>query len=157
MKLLPSLAAAGTAFLLSTAAWSADLTQAELKTMLAQLDKAVQAHDSAGVGRLLAAHVKITIDMKSSGVPVMRMNKSEYMAQLRQGWSESQNYGYQRINTRIEIAPDGKSARITGTVKETIGLQGRNFTSTVDEVARVELIKGQPLMTEIQATLASIR
>ena len=62
-----------------------------------------------------------------------------------------------RINTRIEIAPDGKSARITGTVKETIGLQGRSFTSTVDEVARVELIKGQPLMSEIQATLTSIR
>ena len=159
MKLLPSAIALGAGLLLAGAAFSASLTEADIERMLNQIDQAAQNHDAEGVGRHLAPQVKITIDMSAVApqMPTQRLGKAEYLAQLREGWTQVQHYSYQRGNTRITIAPGGQSASASATVRESLKMQGQMLTSVSDETTLVELIKGQPLATEVRATVRSMR
>lgn len=158
MKLFAHLITAGAGLLLAGAAWSANLTEADINRMLTQIDQAAQSHDVEGVIKLLAPQAKMNIDMTALGAPqVMRLSRSEYANELRNSWSQSQSYSYQRSNTKIRIAPGGQSAQVTATIKEVMKMQGQTVTALTDETSRVELIKGQPLVTEVHGIVKSIR
>ena len=158
MKLLSSFTTIGAGLLLASAACAASLTEASIQPMLVQIDRAAQSHDVEGIIKLMAPQVRIQIDMTAVGAPqVATLSRSECASALRSSWAQSQSYNYQRSNTKIRVAPGGQSAIVTATVKETLKLQGQTVTSTTDETTRIELSKGQPLVTEVHGVVRSIQ
>ena len=158
MKLSHTLIAAGAGLLLAGAASAASLTDGDIQKMLSRIDQAAQSHDVNGIIKLLAPQARVNIDMTAVGAPqVLSLSRAEYAEALRSNWAQTQTYDYQRSNTKIRIAPGAQSAIVTATVKETIKMQGQTLVSTTDETSRVEMVKGQPLVTEVQGIVKSIR
>ena len=157
MKLVTSIVAMGAGLLLSGAACAAGMTEADINHVLGQLDQASNSKNVDGVLKHMAPQVRIQIDMSAVGMQQpMVMSRAEYASSLRDNWGQAMNYRYQRSNTKIRIAADGQSAQATASVKESMKIQGQPISSVTDETTKFELIKGQPMATEVRGVVRSV-
>ena len=109
--------------------------------------------------QMLAPQAQIVIDMRAVDVPEpLQLNKSQYLQLVRSGWAQaSTRHHYARSNTRIQLAPGGKTATASATIQETATVQGQTMTSTTDEVSTFSLVDGKLQVTQVQGTVLSIK
>lgn len=160
MQLQPSLRIlGGIALLASLAGCSAKLTEADIQQALTRIEQATQQKDSTVLEQLLAPQAQIVIDMRAVDVPEpLQLNKSQYLQLVRSGWAQaSTRHHYVRSNTRIHLAPGGKTATASATIQETATVQGQTMTSTTDEVASFSLVDGKLQVTKVQGIVLSMQ
>ena len=160
MQFAPSLRLlAVSAVIASLTACSAKMTEADIHQVMADIDQATQQRDVAVLERVLAPQAEIEIDMRVANLPEpLKMNKGQYLQLLKAGWAEAgTSYQYERSNTRINMAPGGKAATASATVKETSKIQGQVMTSVSDEVATFVLKDGKPQVTKVRGVVLSMQ
>ncbi len=147
------------ALLASLTGCSSKLNEGDIYLAMAKVEQAVQQQDSAAVAQWLAPEAQVVIDMRQADMPEpMRLNKSEYLQLLSASWIAAGNrHSHERSNTRVEMAPGGKTAIAYATVRESAALQGQPVTSVSDEVATFAMLDGKLQITYVQATLLSMQ
>lgn len=149
----------GIALLASLAGCSATLTEADIQQALTRIEQASQQKDITVLEQILAPQAQIVIDMRAVDVPEpLQLNKSQYLQLVQFGWAQaSTQHHYARSNTRIHLAPGGKTATASATIQETATVQGQTMTSTTDEVATFSLVDGKLQVTQVQGTVLSMQ
>jgi hypothetical protein len=115
---------------------------------MSQIDKAIASMNADRVGEALSDNVSITMNISMGGQrTVLKPSKHEYLTMLKQGWSQSTNYKYNRTNEKISLV--GNKALITSDTYESMTMQGRNISGTSKEEVTVEVINGNPRITKL--------
>lgn len=155
--LLPHIAAS--ALLVSLAGCSSKLSEADVYLAMAKVEQAVQQQDCAAIAHWLAPQAEVVIDTRQADSPEpLRLNKSEYLQLLGASWTAAgSRYSHERSNTRVEMAPGGKTATAYATVRENAALQGQPISSVSDEVATFAMLNGRLQITYVQATMLSMQ
>ena len=129
---------------------AAGLTQAEVETYLAKMDKAVQQRNVRAVSELMSDQADVVINLTLQGQSqVLSMTKEQYIEMLGQGWSAASDYSYQTSGVVIKI--NGDHALIFSQVHEKMTIQGQVISTSSKEEARVERVGGKLLATRIVA------
>lgn len=132
---------------------SSKIKEEEVHTILAAVDKAAHNRNPEGVVAHMADDVIIRISMQ---VPFESKNfvftRDQYKVQLQQGYDMAKAYEYGRKNTKIAIAPDGKSAKVDSQTFEAVAFQGGAARVEAQETAIFEIRNGKILITSVEAT-----
>ena len=91
------------------------------------------------------------VTFHSPGQPDESMDKQEY-AQDVEGMEDVQ-YAY-KIG-KVRVAPDGKSATVDLSISEAFEDEGTLYASTADQVYRVELRNGHPMIVALESNETS--
>ena len=136
-------------FAFSGLALGAKLDEKSIHEVLAAIDKAVVDKNVDGIAKWLSPDVYIAVTGSSQGQrQKVEMSKNEYIAMVKQGMAEAENYTYKRHNVQIKII-NSKKAVVTETVTEIVTIGGQTMSNRTDEEATIELINGQLLFTRI--------
>lgn len=137
----------------SAMAHAGEITEARVKKMLADFDRAVPARDVAAIDRMLSGDISIAISVNVGGrVQRMTMGKSQYMEILRQTWKQATAYEYRRTNQRISIQDN--QAIVTALVSETVTIDGHTIDSQVRETTVIEEVDGR--LQSVSVTAVSL-
>ncbi|MEW6323867.1 MAG: nuclear transport factor 2 family protein [Nitrospirota bacterium] len=149
--------AAGLAGLLLTApAASAQspITEPQVQALLQTLDQAAQSLDTDALMTHFADDAVVTLVVPGpDGHQTFRWDKEEYARQLDEGYQEIEEYRFERTDTAIQIAPDGRSARVTATMTETIRMRGQRIYAVTQDDARLELRQGRLMVTRLDGVV----
>lgn len=125
------------------------LTQEDVERILHQVDEASMQKDVnllaeiASEKAVFVYHVSLDGESRSS-----RATKSEYLSNLRRGWSEYQSYEYVRNNASISI-DNPKKATVKTVVTEYITIDGQSIEAVTHETVTIEIVRGKPLITKV--------
>ena len=149
MKLLTQACIAAGAFSLMSLAQAQAITEAQVKSLLTQMDQAIASRNVDGVTRWLTedARVSGTIDIGGQKQS-FAYGKDEYAKLLFDTWGSSSQYSYKRENQVIRI--QGSSAVVTADIKEQTQIGRQLIKTQTQESAVVELRKGQPRITRVE-------
>lgn len=138
------------ALLLPLPALAADLTEADVRGFLAQVDAAIARRDATALGATLSDTAEFVVVISHGGqVQPIRLDKPQYMQMLRDTWRLASDYQYQRQQQVVRIT--GAKATVTAQVTESMTLQGRRMTSVASETAIIERVGGRLLLTRVVA------
>jgi hypothetical protein len=133
-------------------AHAAQLDSSVLEKMVADMDAAIAKRDVDKLGSYLAPAVRITVTAsQGKKKATATMNKADYLRAAKESFTGTTDYKYVRLETRIDVSPDKKSAGIHLKTKESAKIQGRESASTSTSNAKVELIQGAPMIVSIDA------
>ena len=125
-----------------------ELTEEIVRDFITEIDNAIVNMDVDGVADALSDDAIIVMNINMQGqTHVIKPSKHAYIEMLEQGWSAATNYEYTRTNLKI-VMQDNK-AIVTALVRESMTVQGRNMDTRTREKITVELINGQPLITNV--------
>lgn len=142
----------------SAAAADSKITEQQVTALLKTIDQEIVQQNNAGVLAHLAENVTIHLTMPGpKGPQTVTMNKAEYQSNLEQGAQSVSNYQYERKDTRIEISRDGRSARVTDKVYESVTLEGKTIHTVSRESTVFTLQSGQLLATSIDSEIIEIK
>lgn len=128
------------------------ITEAQIKQILKAIDAAVRQKDAEGIIRHFAKDCVIRLDMPGPhGRQHRRVDREEYKASLKQSFSMLTEYKYHRGKTTIDIAPDGKSATVTGKIFETMTVEDRVMDSVTQHTAIFAVRSGELLITSLHS------
>lgn len=131
-------------------AHAGEITEARVKKMLAEVDRAIPARDVAAIDRLVSGDVTITMSVNVGGrLQRVTLGKSQYMQILKNMWAAASAYQYRRTNQRISI--QGNQAIVTALVRETVTINGETVDSQVRETSVVEEIDGRLQTVSVSA------
>ena len=149
MKLLTQVCLAAGAFSLISLAQAQGITEAQVKSLLTQMDQAIASRNVDGVTRWLADDARVSGTMEVGGQQKsFAYNKDEYAKSLFDTWGASSQYIYKRENQVIRI--QGGSAVVTADIKEQTQIGRQLIKTQTQESATVELRKGQPRITRVE-------
>ena len=125
------------------------ITKNEIVAMLKRSDRASNNKDVDAICAQMAPNfvARMTIE----GQPPLTLNLAQYRAAAVQGFAATRNYKYTRTATRVNIAADGQSARITATVQEQMTMNGTPLRGISKQTSTVRLQGGRILVTSIVA------
>lgn len=132
----------------ATPAYAQNITQQQIKTMLDAVSTAANQRDANAIASLLSDNVRIKILISFNGRQTLNTpNKQQYLVMLKQTWNSLQSYSYQRQNTTVYM--QGKSAKITADIIESMSHNGQSITTKAKEQAVIELVNGKLLITKV--------
>lgn len=142
------------AFLMSPAfAEAQGITEKAVKELMQKMDRATAGKDANSVDRMLSENVAITVRISAGGnTQTTRMNKAEYMANLRNAWAAASNYSYRRNNESIAIS--GNTATVSADVTESMTVSGHTIRTQTRETATIELVDGMAKITKITGNVS---
>jgi phage antirepressor YoqD-like protein len=133
-----------------TVSYAADISEASVMALIAQLDKAILARDPEAVGILVSAEADISVTITENGVKQsFRMNKAQYIEGLKATWAQTEKYAYERKNVKVQTS--GGKATVTATVVERMSVGGNRIVSNSNESAVIESVRGTLLLTKVSA------
>jgi hypothetical protein len=146
-----------TASLSEAIAATARITEAQIHQILEAIDAAASRKDAEGIVRHFARDCIIRLDMPGPhGRQVLRVDREAYATTLKESFSTVTGYKYRRAETTIHIAPDGRSARVTGRIFEAITVQDRIIEAVTEHAAIFELRSGEVFITSLHTTFLSM-
>jgi hypothetical protein len=95
----------------------------------------------------MAANAVIRLSIHNYGE--FNWNRAQYKAYAEQTLRMVQNYQYKRSSTRITIAPNGQSARVTATVQETMQMNGIRVRGVTNEAVIFQIQGGRAVITSL--------
>lgn len=129
----------------------AQLSQAAVQRLIADMDRAISQKDVAGVARLLSDDVTIEVTVRAVGQSQkMALTKSTYVDMLTKAWAAASSYEYKRSNVKITLSGPSRAV-VSATAKEKTVVNGETFFASTSESAVIEIIGGRPLITRIAA------
>ena len=142
----------------SSAEQASKITKEKILNLLKSIDEAAIKKDAKTIMAHMAPNAVIKMEMPGpEGKQIFRWNTKEYETNLKQSYAEVSDYQYKRVNTKIEIAKDGRTARVTDTVLETVSVGGQTIHSETKETALLEWQNGKLLITTLDAVVVSMQ
>lgn len=124
------------------------ISEASVKAFLAKFDQAIAAKNVAAIGQLLGNDVEILVTVTARGkTQKNKMDKTQYLAALRDHWSMTTNYTYRRSNENITIS--GNVATVSADVRESMMIHGQYVATRLKETATIELANGALAVTKV--------
>lgn len=132
----------------------AGLGESEIEAVLQQIDAAVEDHDVDGIMAHIAEDAELAVTTRMGGrSQTQQLSASQYRRALKEAFEQSQDYEYERIEAKIDVALDGASATVDSRIEESMRIRGRNFRSDTDENAVFEHRDGRFMLTSVQAEI----
>ena len=126
------------------------ITSEQIQQVIDATDAAAMNRDTAGIGNYLSKSFEKTIEFPyKKWMAKVKLNKDDYLGLIDEGWSNNEEYDYQRSNSKIHIMPEGMSGLSHSTVTENIIVDGEKMTSKFREYATYELENGRPVITRV--------
>jgi ketosteroid isomerase-like protein len=151
--LLRAVAACVVAAMLPVVAHAADVTEAAVRALIDQTDRAVAAKDLRALSQTISDDIDMVVSVTAGGsTQPMRMNKAEYMQAFQDIWQSGAQHSYRRSNTKIR--PMGKTAVVTYDMAESFLVPGQAqaLTSSSSLTATVEYVKGALQITKVRGS-----
>lgn len=129
-----------------------DLAEAQVTSLLTELDQAANSRDVDRLVRQVAPDARLTVVVQFSGTEQeLTMTREQYRTSLRQSFAMAQEYQWTRMDTDVRLAPDGRTAvaRLRGT--ESIMTDGRRLMFALEKELTVSLKGPQPLIVSMKA------
>lgn len=129
-----------------------DLAEAQVTSLLAELDQAANSRDVDGLVRHVAPDARMTVVVQFSGSEqALTMTREQYRTSLRQSFAMAQEYQWTRMDTEVRLAPDGRKAvaRLRGT--ESITTNGRRLVFALEKELTFSLQGPRPLIVSMRA------
>jgi hypothetical protein len=123
------------------------ITRSEIVAMLKRSDQASNDKDVDALCAQMAPDFVANITIE--GQPPLTLNLAQYRAVTAQGFAATRNYKYTRTATRVNIAADGQSARVTATVQEQMTLNGTPLRGISRQTTILRIRGGRVLATSI--------
>ena len=126
------------------------MTVEQIQQVMDAADAAAMRRDTQGIGSHLSEHFEKTVEIPyRGGTAAMKLDKREYLDLIDKGWADLEAYSYQRKDTVIKLAADGRSGESSSTIIETVVIDGETRVSKVREYAQYALEDGKPVITSI--------
>jgi hypothetical protein len=139
----------------ATSAPVAVLTEPQVRAFVDKVEAATYSGDDvATVESTFADDVKIT--WRTPGEETVEWDKDRYLGEVVEAEAEVDvEYSY-KIGA-VKVAADGKSATVDVYAKETFDYDGSRYEEASDQVYRVELRDGQPVIVALEADSTSLK
>ena len=137
-------------FFLASAASAENLNEAYIQEFIAEIDRTVMQKNITKLAEFLSDDISITTYVSILGnLRTETANKEKYLSMLEDVWKKTKDYHYSRQNLEIELLEDGKSARVSSTIRESMIFEGVPITSVATEANIIELINGKAQITKM--------
>lgn len=129
----------------------APVTTESIETLLADLDQAVKRKDVEGVLRHIAPDAVILIHMKQGAHhQTALLSREEYRKTLAAEFAFLSADDFTRVNTKVSLAPDERSAKIVFKTTETLRQAEREFTVEGEHTLLVTMRGGKPTIVSLE-------
>lgn len=132
---------------------SPKLTEPAIATMLSDMTESIAKRDADALVSHFTPDATITVVMPPAAGGTMQLSVAQYKRLLVDAWKAATNHSYEVSDVTIELSPDGASARVTDTVRETLSMFGQRLTTTSSEQIDVILRDGKPRIISLTATV----
>ncbi len=127
-----------------------NLNEAHIHEFIDEIDKTVLQQDITKLAGFLSDDITITTYVSILGnLRTHTANKEDYLKTVEAAWKKAKDYHYTRQNLEIELLEDGKKARVSSTIRETMVWDGIPITSIATEANIIELIDGKAQITKV--------
>ncbi|MCP9447328.1 MAG: hypothetical protein NNA22_07135 [Nitrospira sp.] len=127
------------------------VTTESIETLLADLDQAVKRKDVEGVLRHIAPDAVILIHMKQGAHhQTALLSREEYRKALAAEFAFLSADNSARVNTKVSLAPDERSAKISFKTTETLRQAEREFTVEGEHTLLVTMRGGKPTIVSLE-------
>jgi hypothetical protein len=131
------------------------ITADAMQQLVAGWDAAIAQLDVAAVLNYLAADAVLEVEYRLvHGLQLKRFDKEQYAAYLRASLKSGNGYDYKRKDASISISADQRYAELTGTVRETVWIEGSWRAGVTRSKAIVEMRDGRPQIALVRAATA---
>jgi len=132
------------------------ITEAEVHTVMGQVEASARKHDAAGIVAHFAPHALIMVSIPGSGGGLSRMSVGEYKTMLEGLWKVQLQSSYKVSNREVSISMNGKSATARDVATETVQLPGERIDSISKQKAEIALVQGRPKIISLTAEVDSL-
>ncbi|KQV47803.1 MULTISPECIES: hypothetical protein [unclassified Duganella] len=132
------------------------LTEAEVLTLMGDVETSVQRHDSERLMAHFAPNAMIMVSMPGRGGGLSRMSVNEYKTMLEGLWSVQLQSTYEVSKREVSLAPNGHSATARDVAKEVVLLPGERMESLSKQKAEIGLVDGVPRIISLTAEVETL-
>jgi hypothetical protein len=130
------------------------ITESKVLAIVGSLDQAARKGSIAGLVGPLAKDIKIKMTVLSppgAADQVFNFSKEQYAFNTRRTLRQRLGYQLERKNTIVKISNEGKTAKVTSDVYETLTLQKGTLRGVSSEVAILSLRDGKIVVTSLES------
>lgn len=131
------------------------LTEAEVRTVMRNMEASVQRHDADGLVANFAPNAMIMVSMPGTS-GLSRMSVGEYKAMLEGLWKVQLHSSYEVSNREVSLSANGRSATARDMATEVVLLPGERMESRSKQKAEIALIDGVPRIVSLTAEVESL-
>lgn len=132
------------------------LTEAEVLTVMGNVETSVQRHDAERLMANFAPNAMIMVSMPGRGGGLSRMSVDEYKAMLEGLWRVQLQSTYEVSNREVSLSTNGRSATARDVAKEVVLLPGERMESLSKQKAEIALVEGVPRIISLTAEVESL-
>lgn len=132
------------------------LTEAEVRTVMGNVETSVQRHDAERLMANFAPNAMIMVSMPGRGGGLSRMSVDEYKAMLEALWKVQLQSTYEVSNREVSLSNNGRSATARDVAKEVVLLPGERMESLSKHKAEIALVDGIPRIISLTAEVESL-
>ena len=133
-----------------------ELTQENVKSFLHESDKIVLNKNVEKLAELLDENVDITITVAFNGKnQTTKLNKSEYLAKTKEGFTATQNYEYKILDRKIKIK--NSIAYVLEETEEKYTYNNQKVTGLSKVNNQIKLINNKLKLVKIEVVLNNIK
>ena len=126
------------------------ISMEQIRHVIRATDAASQERDTDSIGSYLSdSFVRIIETPHEKWMAKVKIDKSDYLGLIEEGWTSTEEYAYHRDDTVILHMPDGLSGLSYSTVTENVIRDGEHMTSRFREYAVYTIENGRPVITRI--------
>jgi hypothetical protein len=132
------------------------LTEAEVRTVMSNIENSAQRHDANGLVANFAPNALIMVSMPGTGGGLSRMSVSEYKAMLEGLWKVQLQSSYEISKREVQVSANGHSATARDVAREVVLLPGERMESLSKQKAEIALVDGVPRIISLTAEVESL-
>ena len=132
------------------------LTEAEVRTVMGNVETSVQHHDADRLMANFAPNAMIMVSMPGRGGGLSRMSVGEYKTMLEGLWKVQLHSTYEVSNREVSLSTNGRSATARDVAKEVVLLPGERMESLSKQKAEIALVDGVPRIISLTAEVESL-
>ena len=132
------------------------LTEAEVLSVMGNVETSVQRHDAERLMANFAPNAMIRVSMPGRGGGLSRMSVDEYKTMLEGLWKVQLQSTYEVSNREVSLSSNGRSATARDVAKEVVLLPGERMESLSKQKAEIALIDGVPRIISLTAEVESL-
>jgi hypothetical protein len=135
---------------------AAKLNEAQVKEVAQTIDAAFTRREMKPLLSVLANDAVFELEIRASGtVQVVRYNREDYAARLREGFRLGNDFAYQRSRSDVMLAPGDEYAEIVAWAQQTFWFQNQWQQGDVRSRWSVEMREGRPQITLLRAVVTA--
>lgn len=132
------------------------LTEAEVRSVMGDMETSVQHHDSTRLMANFAPNAMIVVSMPGTGGGLSRMSVGEYKTMLERLWKVQLKSSYEVSKREVSMSANGHSATARDVAKEVVLLPGERMESLSKQKAEIALVDGVPRIVSLTAEVESL-